>query len=246
MYLLIDTMESEFLAAGYLMDRQIVDASDFGVLQKRQRVIIVGWQKKLPISPPVFAKVPVQATNVMNDILADLPPIEPNKNEPFLDYIKSPSKYLVDFNLRIPKEPLTLHFARFINTNDSQIYKIAIDTLFNTGKQLSYKDLPQNLKTQKNEKSFLDRFCVIRGNSSTTYTMVAHIAKDGHHYIYPDATLQQVRSISVREAARIQSFPDNYFFEGARGAMFTQIGNAVPPLVAQAIAKTIKQILWKL
>ena len=84
----------------------------------------------------------------------------------------------------------------------------------------------------------MDRFKVVDLNG-LSHTLVAHIAKDGHYYIHPT----QTRSISVREAARLQSFPDNYFFEGSRTAAFTQIGNAVPPLMSQVLAKTIKEIL---
>jgi DNA (cytosine-5)-methyltransferase 1 len=80
-----------------------------------------------------------------------------------------------------------------------------------------------------------------------SHTVVAHIAKDGHYFIHPD--VKQNRSITPREAARLQTFPDDYFFESISGRpsrtpAFKQIGNAVPVLFAQKIAEELKE-LWK-
>lgn len=227
-----------FKSLGYNLEAKVLNASDFGVVQNRKRVIIIGWKKKFNFSYPKFDLKENTAT--VSDVLEDLAYLNPGDQEHITKYKTVTNQYLQNKQLRNGVDFVTQHVARPHNERDLNIYKIAIDKWLNHNERLKYPDLPTHLKTHKNEKSFIDRFKVV-DRDKFSHTILAHIAKDGHYFIYP--SLEQVRSLSVRESARIQSFPDNYYFEGGRSASFKQIGNAVPPLMAYEIAKEIRDKL---
>jgi DNA (cytosine-5)-methyltransferase 1 len=241
--LLLPQIIKAFEKCGYKVSYTVLDASKFGVPQKRERVFIFGIKTKRKYS--FFEEFTNEYSNdcliTINELFLDLPKIKAGQSSnQYLSNIESKSNYLKDSLIRTDGwNVLTQHISRPNNANDLMIYKLVSEEK-EKGVNVLYSDLPKNLIKHNNTEAFLDRFKAIDGKS-ISHTIVAHIAKDGHHYIHPDS--KQNRSISIREAARIQSFPDDYFFETSRTAAFTQIGNAVPPLLAKKLAHKIKSIV---
>ena len=229
--------------AGYEIEippKKHLNSKHFNVLQDRKRVIMIGWKKGLKHKYPDFTEKNTDYT-IGDSLFADLPKIKHGEGSlGVVKYAKNISVYLKETGIRNCIDFTTQHIARPHNETDLEIYRIAVNLLLKKGKRLNYADLPKRLIKHKNTTSFTNRFQVVNPNGISN-TVVAHIAMDGHYYIHPD--IKQNRSISIREAARIQSFPDDFFFEGSRTAAFKQIGNAVPPLMAEGIAYKIKEVL---
>ena len=239
---------------GYEMVDKVQIASDHGVLQNRQRVIVVGWRKVNDNNKPTAFQYPQMMKEkneyqVLKDLFCDLPQIKHGEGRLCapIQYTKLLSKmeYLKKSNIRNSDFDFTTqHIARPNNENDREIYKMAVEMWLNEKKRIDYSKIPARLQHHKNKETFLNRFQVV-DPYGCSHTVVAHIAMDGHYYIYPvlNPTVKNVRSITIREAARLQSFPDDYYFEGSRSAAFKQIGNAVPVVLAHKIAKELKEML---
>jgi DNA-methyltransferase (dcm) len=230
---------------GYEIDYHELNAKNLGVLQSRKRVIIVGWLKGTGYEYPTFDVLKSNAE--VWELLNDLPKLKPGNQEDhyIINDMRRVKKYVKENSIRQKNDVLTGHVARTHTAQDIEIYKRTIDLWFDNEQheRLKYDDLPENLKTHRNRSSFVDRFKVVEGDMEYCHTILAHLSKDGHYFIHPD--IDQHRSITVREAARIQSFPDDYFFEGPRTSQFIQVGNAVPPIMAKVIADKIKNQLEK-
>jgi DNA (cytosine-5)-methyltransferase 1 len=156
---------------------------------------------------------------------------------------KAMQDWYCDENLKV----LTLHESRPHMETDLYRYLFAAfySTVFEISPKLS--DFPdellpnhKNVEEGRNGKMFADRFRVQLPNRASA-TITSHMSKDGHYFIHYDPL--QCRSLTVREAARLQTFPDNYHFEGTRTQQYHQVGNAVPPYLAKQIAEIIKDVL---
>lgn len=234
-------MKEKIDSAGYKIHVQVINAGGIGVLQNRKRVIIRGVRKDIAINLKDIYFSDDQEKFSLRELWSDLPKLHAGESINGEVYTSIPNACCQLLNLRDRHcDILTWHVSRPHNEQDLKIYKLCVETWDKEHKKLKYNELPDELKSHKNHETYLDRFNVL-DYDGVAHTLVAHIAKDGHYYIHPD--IDQNRSISVREAARIQSFPDNYFFEGSRTAALTQIGNAVPPKLAEFIGNNISETL---
>ncbi len=228
------------------------NTADYGVPQIRKRVIIMGvrndidkdvmqlyndvvkthWNPEVPAIERIGRK---QFVNVMQAI-GDLPPVEPGQDASTEEF-----NYPCDneFLRRIGApgiHPLMDHIARCHNALDRERFQVMIHNHWSFGRLR--REMPQY---EHEHARVFDNSYVVQWWDMPSKTILAHIHKDGFQFIHPDEA--QRRTFTVREAARIQSFPDDFEFKGSRGEKYKQIGNAVPPLFAEALAKSIRKNL---
>jgi len=240
---IVERIRKGFLKIGYqivndLRRDALFDTSYYGVPQKRKRVIIYGVKKNLDSSNRIndFYRIMKESKTkdpmISKSAFEGLPLILPIKK----NRSKRISHYVQENGIPVPKN----HKPRFHSERDIKIFKILThDIKQGINKYSSTKDLIQLYKEQTGKESKFHKYHVIRENKPSN-TIPAHLYKDGLRHIHPDP--DQSRSITVREAARIQSFEDDFEFLGTTGDQYKMIGNAVPPLFSKTIAETIIKV----
>ncbi len=231
----------------------LLNSVHYGVPQVRKRVIIIGVRKDLKFtakdiynniikthySPEMEAKAITQDLEkyvTVRDAISDLPHLFPGQGMNEIEFkpraLNSYLEKIRDSNF----SKLHNHVARKHNVEDRERYHL----LSKNEWQLKHLAEVRPELVHHDPKHFGNRYTVQKNNLPGT-TIVAHLYKDGNLFIHPD--YNQERTFTVREAARIQSFPDDFIFMGSKTNQYKQVGNAVPPLMAQQIAKAIKKFI---
>lgn len=226
----------------------VVNASDYGVPQNRKRIILLGVNKEKFknsniqqiledfykfILPSKKVEKPVTVLEAIGDLQKFKPIFEEDahKNRDVYSPIDSTGAMI------------SSHIPRYQNIRDMKIFQLlAKDLEDGTEKYTNSSALTNLYEKHVGSKSQIHRYHVLRPDSPST-TIIAHLHKDGNRFIHYDSA--QARTITVREAARLQSFPDDFEFIGSRGAQYQMIGNAVPPLLAKVIGNCVIEFVKK-
>ena len=242
---IIERIKKRFDECGYTildnLKKAIIDVSEYGVPQNRKRIIILGVSKKYFGEKKANIIVNEFYNKYLNryktkkmtvkEAIGDLPKLLPTD-----EYIKEGKKYSHLFE----EYKIANHIPRFHSEIDKKIfYLLEKDISDGTNFYNSTEKLKELYYQQTGKKSNVHKYYVLRWDEQSN-TIPAHLYKDGLRHIHPDP--EQARSITVREAARLQSFDDDYEFIGSMMDQYKMIGNAVPPKFSNAIAKAIKDI----
>jgi DNA (cytosine-5)-methyltransferase 1 len=227
---ILRTMVHELETLGYAVEERAVDTWRYGVPQFRQRLILVALHNRATFSWP--AETP-ERPSVWNAI-GDLPAVEGGWRpeggaDGWTDYDGPRTDFQRRMRRNVRPEDTTKvfdHITRPVRDDDLQAFQL-MDA--NT----RYSDLPAEMKRYRDD-IFDDKYKRL-DRDGLSRTITAHIAKDGYWYIHPE----QHRTITVREAARLQTFPDDFRFAGPPSAAFRQIGNAVPPLLGEQLGRAV-------
>ena len=244
-----DQIKDDFAGIGYQVEARILNARNFGVPQNRERVIFIGNRVGIDnnrVFETLNSLIENAVPTVLKDAIFDLPPIKA-KNVPHNTELESDdfgydiaamktknrSDYIKIINSGKNAELLFNHKARFNNDRD-----IAIFGILKPGEDSTTESIQKLMPYKRRAGIFKDKYFKL-DESKPSKTITAHMKYDCNMYIHP----AQARGLSPREAARIQSYPDDYFFRGAYTKTYMQIGNSVPPLMSRYIAKAIKGYL---
>ena len=220
-----------------------VDASDFGVPQARKRLIIVGVKKGIckneqdllkNFYEEILPKYKVSKKVTVREAIEDLPKFNPIFEEEFHKVKKA-------YKIRGKSSEITWHEARYHNLRDMGIFKLLTEDLESGEcKYTNSKALSKIYEEKGGSRSPIHRYHVLRPDEPST-TIIAHLHKDGNRFIHYDSS--QCRTLTPREAARLQSFDDDFEFVGSRSDVYKMIGNAVPPKLSKQIALAIWDML---
>ncbi len=244
-----DQVVEDFERIGYKVDYHVFNAKDYGVPQHRERLIYVGNRMgydSIAILKQIVDSAHSYDSHVLADALYGLRPLEAKRkmNSTDLDSVESGStieanvmpvnsEYIALINNGKPCNFTFNHKARYNNDRDIEIFR-----RLNQGDNSNDPKIADIMPYARRNGIFKDKYFKLE-ETKVSKTITAHMKFDCNMYIHPT----QARGLTPREAARIQSYPDDYFFRGAYTKTYMQIGNSVPPLLGRAIAKIIKQYL---